>query len=97
MLVQFKRRLHRMRTEGQEGLNMKRMTLKSAAELIAERKLTNRLNAAMAVHEEAAKHHAAMHRTLLALALHRNRLLARSENTFDVDAKITEILIGDGQ
>jgi tetrahydromethanopterin S-methyltransferase subunit H len=72
---------------------MKRMTLKSAAEIIADRRLTNRLNVAMFKQEIEAKRHADLHASLVALALRRNKQLARSEDTSEVDAQINTLLI----
>jgi hypothetical protein len=71
---------------------MKRMTLKTAAELTAEKHLTRDINLALDLHSREATYHAQMSEKLLRLALRRNHLLARSEDTSEVDAEIKAAL-----
>lgn len=71
---------------------MKRMTLKSAFELLAEKELTRRMNMALSWHSEEAVRHSQITGKLARLAMRRNHLLIRSEDTSEVDAELRDCL-----
>lgn len=71
---------------------MKRMTLKSAAELVAEKELTRHMNMSLSWHSEEAARHSQITAKLTRLAMRRNHLLIRSEDTSEVDAELRECL-----
>lgn len=71
---------------------MMRMTLKTAAELAAEKRLTRELNLALDLYTKNSVHYAQAVAKLCDLTLRRNHLLAQSEDTTNIDAAIREAL-----
>jgi hypothetical protein len=69
-----------------------RLTLKSAAELIQEKRLTTQIVSALDAERDAIAKHVQRLELLSGLAMERNALLARSVHTDEIDAKILKLI-----